>query len=206
VFRGRDPGRPSPMNRPRSLLCLRSLLWVALSSAACLADDPDELLEDHEADEGEVAPTWRPLVRNGAWQPSAAEDDPLAEHRPATVECEEGWGPEADGIEIDTGACNYLSLEQPLMEALEPGDPLRLQLWWQSLASVDPAEGHLAIYVDDELLWEELVPIPGPAAVRNVDFESPLGAPAGATLTLHLHNHGYNTWHFHELNAFGSGS
>src|SRR5690606_39377829 len=74
--------------------------------------------------------------------------------------------------------------------------------WWQTLASVDPAEGHLAIYVDDQLLWEEHVPIPGEAAARDLNFESPLAAPAGATLTLHLHNHGYNTWHFHELYVF----
>lgn len=204
-------------SRARSLRSL-SLVWVsalALVPMACLADDPDGLAaegdEEHEHDgdddgEGDDAalPTWRPLVSNEAWQPAAAADDPQPEHRPALVECEHGWYPESSGVEIDTGACNYLSLQQPLLDAIEPGDPLHLQLWWQSLASVDPAAGHLAIFVDDELLWEELVPIPGPAAARSLEFPSPLGAPAGATLTLHLHNHGYNTWHFHELRAMRS--
>jgi hypothetical protein len=195
----------------RSILRARLLLSSVLAAtpAACVAEDPDALddldggdeLDDLDGGEGEALPSWRPLVRNDAWQPDLAEDDPVPEHRPEHVACEHGWYPESGGIEIDTGACNYLSLRQPLMAALEPGDPLHLRLWWQTLASVDPAEGHLAIFVDDALLWEEHVPIPGPAAARSLDFESPLGAPAGATLTLHVHNHGYNTWHFHELSA-----
>lgn len=212
MFQGRDPVAPPAM--PSFPLCARSWLWCVLVSAllpACPTDDPEELSDDavdDGADEGDgdvdgEPSRWWPLVRNDAWQPDVAEDDPLVEHRPAHVECEHGWYPESGGIEIDTGACSYLSLQQPLLAPLEPGDPVHLQLWWQSLASVDPAEGHLAILVDGELLWEELVPIPGPAATRNLDFPSPLGAPAGATLTLHLHNHGYNTWHFHELSALG---
>ena len=200
----------SPL-RARSLRSL--VLALALVPVACVADDA-ELLDESEAgdeadagdDADEVEPSWRVLVRDGAWQPSLAEDDPQPEHRPELVDCEpeQGWYREAGGIEIATGACNYLSLEQPLRDAIEPGDPLRLQLWWQALASVEPAEGHLAIFVDGEPLWEEHVPIPGPAATRNLEFPSPLGAPAGATLTFHLHNHGYNTWHFHELSVFGS--
>lgn len=197
---------------PRSLLhslcCARWLLSLALAPTGCLAEDPEASIDegDDDAYDGDHAapPSWRPLVRNDAWAPGEAQDDPRPEHRPALVECDHGFYPESGGLEIDTGACNYLSLSQPLLDAIEPGDPLHLQLWWQSLASVDPAEGHLAIFVDDALLWEEHVAIPGPAAARNLDFESPLGAPAGATLTLHLHNHGYNTWHFHELRALRS--
>jgi len=201
----------------RSLLRARRLLSLvigsALASMACVADDAELLDESDAGDEveagdetDELEPTWRSLARDAAWQPMLAEDDPLPEHRPALVDCEpeQGWHLESGGIEIATGACNYLSLEQPLRDAIEAGDPLRLQLWWQALASVDPAEGHLAIFVDGELVWEELVPIPGPAATRNLEFPSPVGAPAGATLTLHLHNHGYNTWHFHELSVFSS--
>jgi hypothetical protein len=196
----------------RSLLRARSLLSLVIVAApvpmACVADDPERLVESDELDEAddgadEVPPSWRRLEHEDAWQPSLAEDDPLPEHRPELVDCD-GWHLESGGLEIDTGACNYLSLEQPLIHPLEAGDPLRLQLWWQALASVDPAEGHLAIFVDGELLWEEHVPIPGPADIRSLEFESPLDAPAGATLTLHLHNHGYNTWHFHELSTLSS--
>jgi hypothetical protein len=207
--------------RARSWLSLA--LVSALAPMACLPDNPESLDDDDDGsatdteandtdetgtdetgDSTEPLPTWRSLVDNAAWQPDAAEDDPLLEHRPEQIECENGWYPESGGIEVDTEVCNYLSLRQPLLESIEPGDPLHLQLWWQTLASVDPAEGHLALYVDGELLWEELVPIPGDADARSLDFASPLAAPAGATLTFHLHNHGYNTWHFHELSVLSS--
>lgn len=186
----------------------RSACAVALSTSAgaCLPEGPIDALgveadTDTDTDADLDPPTWHALVRSDDWQPQAAEDDPAPDHRPAIVECP-GWYPEGGGLEIDTGACNYLSLQQPLLDAIEPGDPVHLELWWQTLASVEPAEGHLAVYVGDALLWEEHVPIPGPAAARSLDFASPVGAPAGAPLTLHLHNHGYNTWHFHELIVF----
>jgi hypothetical protein len=189
----------------RSSFRARCLLSLALAPAGCLAEDPEDLVTTGDDDavhaDDDAPPRWRSLVRHDAWEPSAAKDDPQPEHRPALVACAHGFWLESGGLEIDTGACNYLSLAQPLLDAIEPGDPLHLQLWWQSLASVDPAAGHLAIFVDGALLWEEHVPIPGPAAARTLDFESPLGAPAGAILTFHLHNHGYNTWHFHELRA-----
>jgi hypothetical protein len=223
VFHGRDPVAPPAMTR--SLLRARPLLSLAIASAlmpACVADggEPlddesettgfDEAAETDTTDEADTtsadteAPSWRSLARNEAWQPDLPEDDPLPEHRPAQVECDHGWALESGGIEVRTDQCNYLSLQQPLLAAIEPGDPLHLELWWQTLASVEPAQGHLALFVDDELLWEELVPLPGPADARSLEFPSPLRAPAGATLTLHLHNHGYNAWHFHELSALGS--
>lgn len=201
------------MTRPS----LRARLWLSLllavTTPACVADGTEPLDDETDAtsdddgttaaDDGEPA-SWRSLARNDSWQPDTAEDDPLVEHRPAQVECEHGWALESGGVEIRTDQCNYLSLQQPLRAAIEPGDRLQLELWWQTLASVEPAQGHLALLVDGELLWEELVPIPGPADARNLEFPSPLGAPAGATLTLHLHNHGYNAWHFHELSVLGS--
>lgn len=184
----------------RSLQSLGLALWLALLPlAGCAPDEPAGALEGETAPE----PTWRSLVRNGAWVANV-EGDPLPDHQPESLSCDEGWHLESGGIEIDTGACNYLSLGQPLLESLELGDPLELQLWWQTLASVEPAAGHLAIFVDDELLWEELVAIPGPADTRTLELDSPVEAPVGATLTLHLHNHGYNTWHFHELSVLSS--
>lgn len=212
----------APAAMTRSLPRARPLLSLALAFVlpACVTDSGEPLHDETdttgadatgetdatgEADEADTeVPSWRSLARNEAWQPNVLEDDPLSEHRPAEVECDHGWALESGGIEVRTDQCNYLSLQQPLLAAIEPGDPLHLELWWQTLASVEPAQGHLALFVDDELLWEELVPIPGPADARSLEFPSPLRAPAGATLTLHLHNHGFNAWHFHELSALGS--
>lgn len=192
---------------------LRPLLLAALLHPGfChVDDDVDPMFDDAaEATWGEDDSTddastgspasWHSLVDHDQWRPAAATtDDPWPDHRPATVVCDGGWDQETGGIEIDTGACNFLLLQQPLPVAIEEGDPIRLRMWWQALASLEPAEGHVAVLVDGEPLWEEHVPIPGPADVRSIEIPSPLSAPAGATLTLHLHNHGTNTWHFHDL-------
>lgn len=197
---------------------LRPLILAALLHPAhCLGadDDHDPPLDDSgeseggatsdgEASSGEAA-TWRSLVDHDAWQDElVAADDPWAEHRPAEVQCAGGWAQETGGIEVDTGACNYLLLQQPIPFAIEEGDPVRLRMWWQTLASLEPATGHVAVLIDGELLWDEEVPIPGPADVRSLEFPSPRSAPAGATLTLHLHNHGTNTWHFHDLTVLSA--
>lgn len=140
------------------------------------------------------------MVLPEQWRSTGAGEDPLADHRPEAVDCSaSGWRYEGGGIEIDTGACNYLSLSQPLAVDLAAGETIRIAAWWQSLASVEPAEGHLAVLIDDEVVWQERVPIPGPADIRRSEVTMTTAVPAGAPVTLHLHNHGYNTWRFQDL-------
>ncbi|MEX1363203.1 MAG: hypothetical protein AB1Z98_08760 [Nannocystaceae bacterium] len=190
------------MLRPPSL----PLLALVLAVGACASEGHSHGELDGELESSDGAdvpePTWRSLIDHAQWQPSSAAADPRAEHRPDAVECEAGWYRETGGLEVDTSRCNYLSLTQMLPVELAQGDPVRLGMWWQTLASIDPAEGHIAVLVDGQLLWEEHVPIPSAADVRSLEFPSPVNAAAGAPITLHLHNHGYNTWHFHDLGAF----
>lgn len=137
------------------------------------------------------------LADPDAWLATSAELDPLANHRPDTVVCPTAaYGLEFGVLEVDTGQCNYLSVSQPLAHAIAPGDPLRVTVWWQTLIAGEPAEGHLALLVDDELLWETRVAIPGEADLEQIEFVSPIAAEAGDVLTFHLHNHGYNSWTF----------
>lgn len=180
--------RPRPWRRVRGRAW--ALSWCALVLGCAVAPaDPD------------VDPTWVPLVRAGAWQ--AAPADPMAEHAGGdAIACGPGdWRVELDGLEIETTRCNYAVLAQPLLADIAAGDPLRLQVWWQTLASPAPVDGHLAVFVGDALVWEEHVAIPGPAAARDVAFDSPVTAAAGTTVTFHLHNHGSNTWNLNQLAA-----
>jgi hypothetical protein len=141
-----------------------------------------------------------PLVFSEDWSPSVLAEDPLADHQPAQPICPvSAWGDEFGTLEVSTSACNYLSVEQRLAEGIEIGDELRVQVWWQSLISTEPATGHLALLVDGELLWETQVAIPGASDARSIRFTSPLAAEPGATVTFHLHNHGANTWTLAEL-------
>lgn len=146
-----------------------------------------------------------PLVFADAWTPTRREHDPLVEHRPATVICPgSAWGEEFGVFEVNTAGCNYLSVEQPLAAAIAVGDPLRVQLWWQTLFASEPAIGHVAVSIDDLVVWEIEVEIPGPADARALSFESPIAAEPGATVGLHVHNHGANSWTVAEFARVGS--
>ena len=142
-------------------------------------------------------PEPEPLVDPLAWQLTPPERDPLVAHRPELLACAaDSWGEEFGLLEVWTGGCNYFSAEQPLARALERGDQLRVSLWWAALLAPEPAHAHLALLVGGELLWEREVEIPGTAEALELEFDSPVSAPAGAPLVLHLHNHGQNTWTF----------
>jgi len=146
---------------------------------------------------------WRAVTRPEEWTPTSQSEDLWLDERPTEIECvfQEGWKIEAGGVEVDTGACDYLSLSQPLEEPIEAGEPLRLTLWWQNLIAASPSEGHIAIVIDGHLLWEERVTIPSPADARDLELVAPKSAAAGSLITLHLHNHGANTWRFQGLYA-----
>ncbi|MCB9569685.1 MAG: hypothetical protein H6710_21120 [Myxococcales bacterium] len=172
-------------------------------SLACDAETPDAGDDASGGVTTSTAPTWALLSDPAAWSFADASDDPFADERPAAIHCAraEGWRPEAEGVEIDTGACDYLALEQPLPRPLRAGERLRISAWWQNLIAAAPSEGHIAVAVDGVVVWEERVAIPGPADARDLVIEAPEEAPAGAPITLHLHNHGANTWRFQGLFA-----
>ena len=181
-----------------TLLLISSALLLLTLVAGCDLE-PAPICERH----AEI----HPLVLAHDWTMTAAEDDPLAEHRPEPTICpRSAWGEELGVLEVSTGACNYLSVEQPLVEAIAIGDPLRVQLWWQALITSEPAIGHLALLIDGQLIWELEVAIPGPADARVITFESPIAAEPGATVTFHLHNHGANSWTLAELARLDGGS
>jgi hypothetical protein len=181
-----------PSMRITAYLLLISSAALILTLAAACDPEAGTLCERHV----EV----HPLVLAHDWTATAAENDPLAEHRPESTICpRSAWGEELGVLEVSTGACNYLSIEQPLSEAIALGDPLRVQVWWQALISSEPASGHLALLIDGERIWELEVEIPSPADARSIIFESPIAAEAGATVTFHLHNHGANSWTLAEL-------
>jgi hypothetical protein len=167
------------------LLLLSSVFLILTLLTGC---DPQPTVCEHDAE-------VRPLVFAQDWSPSTTENDPLAGHRPPTTSCpSSAWGEELDVLEVSTGECNYLSIEQPLAEVIAVGDPLRVQVWWQSLIASEPATGHLALLIDGEPIVDMQVAIPGAAEARSIEFESPVAAEPGATVTFHLHNHGANNW------------
>ena len=167
---------------------------VCTTLIACAADGEPGPVEPDASVE------WMPLIDGEMWSETGVDEDPLATHRGTSIMCpESAWYPELGGVEIETTACAYLSLSQPLALDIARGDRLRLVAWWQLLVSIDPAEAHLAILIDDQPIWEERIAIPGPADARDLEIVAPSDFPAGSTVVFHLHNHGYNSWMLNEL-------
>lgn len=119
---------------------------------------------------------------------------PFAHHDRGATCSRAGWGPELGGIELLTGPCPYVSLQAPLDVQIRAGDTLRVSWWHQQLASLTPAEGHIALTTEDAILWERTVEIPHAAESHVDDAIAPVDLDPGTPIFMHLHNHGANAW------------
>jgi hypothetical protein len=135
------------------------------------------------------------LIDATAWTAEAAEDDPIAEHRPATLTClPTGAYAENSVFEVDTDDCNYAAFVQPSLETVAPGDRVAISLAHDDLVAPEPADAHVALLLGEQVLWDRLIAIPNVPTPYNVEVEVPDCAPSGTPVHLHLHNHGVNSW------------
>ncbi|MFT4615085.1 MAG: hypothetical protein ACI9NT_002237, partial [Bacteroidia bacterium] len=135
------------------------------------------------------------LIDVAQWRIASAEEDSLAQHRPAVVDCpENSWYEEDGALEVETGYCNYLALIQPSKAAVRKGDLVRLVLWHGQLRFEEPAEAHVAVTLGDKILWEDQIEIPNAGGIYEIVVPSTVSIAAGEAVEYHLHNHGYNTW------------
>ncbi|NVB38664.1 hypothetical protein G6O69_12555 [Pseudenhygromyxa sp. WMMC2535] len=183
-----------------------TLLWVVVASSACApggGGDGEGIDEGGGNDGGGVEALA--LVEVGdleAWAVLDAEADPLADHRPETIECPLGaWREEYGELEVQTGVCNYLALGQGSLVDLEVGDQVVVDLWHDALDAAEPAVAHVALLVDGEIIGEQEVDIPSAAQVLRFEWEASAAISAGAPVVFHLHNHGYNAWTLVEVRA-----
>lgn len=167
-----------------------NLGWMAL--AGCAGDDPPG------TDSATDGPrTQAVLVDMAAWDvgSESVQPDPLPDHRPVDGACPPGGTLlEGAAFEIQTGTCTYAWFQQPSLTDVRPGDVIEVVFWHAALVNETPAQGHLALFVGDDLLYEKWVDIPhDPAAYTETAIPS-FSAPAGTPVTLHVHNHGANNW------------
>ena len=124
-----------------------------------------------------------------------ATADPLADHRPAPVDCGlAGIFLEGDELDIDTNFCNYAMIEQPGLVEVKEGATITLSMRHFDLTAAEPATAHVALLLGETIAWERTLVIPGPAEVITLDIDAPIDHPLGAPVRFHLHNHGQNTW------------
>jgi hypothetical protein len=166
-------------------------LAVALLACACGAEEPSE--------ESGPFPQLE-LVDHDDWTVSDAAADPLAAHRPNPVEClDSEWFAEGPGLEVETGACNYLMVEQPTISDIDAGSEVHISIAHFDLMAASPAEAHVAIVLDGAVIWDATEAIPSPAAPLSGDWSADADYPAGTRIQFHLHNHGYNSWQLYGL-------
>ena len=134
-----------------------------------------------------------------------ASQDPF-EDRPAMVTCSTtAYGLEdinnEESLGYDSWGCNYLTVSQPSLVTVEPGDTLTARVWHFKLTNPVAAEAHLAIRLGEEVVWEERFPVPGDARLRARTWIAPRRFASGVPVTFHLHNHGTNSYNFIELSV-----
>ncbi|MEL6347912.1 MAG: hypothetical protein AAFV53_32700 [Myxococcota bacterium] len=137
------------------------------------------------------------LMDPEALAPIEAAVDPLARHRPPSVDCPDAaWGEEGGGFEVQTGVCNYAAFAHPLDTPLFAGDEIEILIWHDLLDAVEPGIGHVAVSLGEDVIWEAEVAIPASSAALQATVSLDTAPPVGAPLGLHLHNHGFNSWRF----------
>jgi hypothetical protein len=184
---------------PRCVALVSALLSPALALACARpAAESDETGATGTGETDELGS----LIDHQQWQVLDAAADPLADHRPESVDCgSDGWLYEATTLEVRTDFCNYLAVGQPSLVALEQGQLVQVIFYHYDLVAPEPALGHVAIMIDGQMLWEQEIAIPGDANVFIEEFASPITAELGSQVVFHLHNHGQNTWVLQDLMA-----
>ncbi len=104
------------------------------------------------------------------------------------------WHEEDGALEVETGECNYLSVSQPSLVSIVPGDQLHLVLWHANLRFEEPAEAHAAISIGEHIIWQREIDIPSESHIFDVTLDADVYAAVGERVEFHLHNHGFNTW------------
>jgi len=146
-----------------------------------------------------------PLVDPTAWEWVDAADDPF-DDRPDDVSCpEDAWpleviGPD-DSLSVDTADCDYLTVRQPALIAVEPGDALFMRLWHYELDASSAATAHAALWFGGALSWEDEVSIPSESGMLAPEWEAGAAVAAGDDVYFHLHNHGANSYNLIEVSV-----
>ncbi len=139
------------------------------------------------------------LVNHDLWEPADAEHDSFAD-RPDTVNCPpSGYGVEDGFFEVTTDACDYATFKQLALIGATTTDQLRLIFWHSPLSAPEPAEAHVAVGVNGQVLWERYISIPNDAIVYDETISILEDFDKGDSLHYHLHNHGSNSWRLGSL-------
>lgn len=133
--------------------------------------------------------------------------DPFAARRPRVAGCSmtavRPLPTDTSQVEIELASCRlrYASVSQATRCAGRAGDTVSFALHHLKLVGVsgETAEAYVALAVEGTVLWEARLPIPSEEMVHPVQLTLPTDLAAGATMVLHVDNHGENSYSFTPL-------
>lgn len=186
------------MSRSRTDRALTALSLILLALGCGDAPEPP----DTDMIDAPTPPPTGALIDPMAWREAGALD-PFPDHRPREVRCDRGSVLLDPGfLDVSTESCDYVLITQPLLRGLRAGEVIEIESGHLILFNPDgDASGHMALGIDGQLIWEREVLIPAGAQVYFDSVTLAQDFPAGAQLTLHLHNHGANEWRLYDVRA-----
>lgn len=104
---------------------------------------------------------------------------------------------------VDSAGCSYLTVVQPTLVPIQPGDPIYVRLWHFALTAPLPAVAYLALQVGDDPLWSTELPIPSSTGLVIETTTATRAAPAGTAIYFHLQNHGSNSYNLIDVKVGG---
>ncbi|MBK8236191.1 MAG: hypothetical protein IPK74_11585 [Deltaproteobacteria bacterium] len=189
------------MLRRRRPLLLLAAVHVVLACDAAPADDGAA-----SSDDGTPAEP-RQLVDLYEFVAAPDERDLFRADKPDAIECPpiDGFGPIDFGgypsFEVHTDFCDYITVEQPLLDDVHAGEHVNVRMWHFDLRAVEPAIGYAAVSIEGQVRWEYEVEIPSDGALASYGWVTDHDIPAGTFVQYHVHNHGVNSWNLIEITA-----
>jgi hypothetical protein len=181
---------PAPQRATATWLALLGLFGGCSSASGPASTAPD--------------PTYQTLVGFDAWTSVSRADDPFVEDVDVTPACVgSGFSIEDEyhWLEIDTGACNWVTLSASTRATVAEGQMLQLSVSHYDLEAAAPAEANLLLELGGCNAWSKTIPIPSEAAVYKELFASPCALPEHGNVLFHLNNHGQNTYQLQDLSS-----
>ena len=143
------------------------------------------------------------LLDHSSWRLATDEEDPWLNRLEALEGgCAElAWRVEGSGdaalLEVETSECSGTAVTHPINGLLRAGDTVSFILWHLPLVKPDVSTARLGIALDGEPVWTMDVGLPAEATVYQSEFIVPQDLDRPGVLTVHVDNHGSNSWRFY---------
>ena len=154
--------------------------------------------------------TTSSLVNISGWSVVELERDPFYQFWSDNVRCRE----DEHGVElladvwvysVQTGNCNWITIQQPSNNLVRKGDFVRAEIWHFALTAPEAASAWVGLASADGILAKISEPIPHPARLIELELTAQRDIAADTPIYFHVSNHGANSWHLLNIQIYPDG-